>query len=239
MLGRSAEGPQAAPQGHQASPPLSPHQTAEMSQKASDAFDAAAAGGLNNMAELKAVTSDIMSSQSRQDGTTRSPSPHMASVEHLSPSANLAMLQACVRWGGLHLCASLPSILETLGAGGTQHSFLNTKPRSLAVGACYHCLSSNMLITDHCLSCVTLTRLFVLGQRMRFLCCCLRYYRKALAAHKCFQQVDSQGVCLRLCMWGTAGVSQNVTGSNPCVQKQASFSLQACWLCIAVPFCSC
>ncbi|KAL3133154.1 hypothetical protein ABBQ38_007048 [Trebouxia sp. C0009 RCD-2024] len=96
MLGRSAEGPQAAPQGPQASSPLSPHETAEMSQKASDAFDAAAAGGLNNMAELKAVTSDIMSSQSRQDGTSRSPSPHMASVEHLSPAANLAMLQACV-----------------------------------------------------------------------------------------------------------------------------------------------
>lgn len=97
MLGRSAEGPQAAPQGPQSPSPLSPHQTAEMSQKASDAFDAAAAGGLNNMAELKAVTSDIMSSQSRQDGANRSPSPHMASVEHLSPAANLAMLQACVR----------------------------------------------------------------------------------------------------------------------------------------------
>lgn len=87
-----------------------------MSQKASDAFDAAAAGGLNNMAELKAVTSDIMSSQSRQDGTSRSPSPHMASVEHLSPAANLAMLQACVRWLAYTACATLPSCLENLDA---------------------------------------------------------------------------------------------------------------------------
>ena len=68
-----------------------------MSQKASDAFDTAAAGGLNNMAELKAVTSDIMSSHSRLDGASRSPSPHIGSVEHLSPAANLAMLQACAR----------------------------------------------------------------------------------------------------------------------------------------------
>lgn len=98
MLGRSAEGPQAAPQGPQPPSPLSPQQTAEMSQKASDAFDAAAAGGLNNMAELKAVTSDIMTHHSRQDGTSRSPSPHMASVDHLSPAANLAMLQACVTY---------------------------------------------------------------------------------------------------------------------------------------------
>lgn len=114
MLGRSAEGPQAATQGRQASSPLSPHQTAEMSQKASDAFDAAAAGGLNNMAELKAVTSDIMSSQSRQDGASRSPSPHMASVEHLSPAANLAMLQACVRWVAYTPPASLPRSLDTM-----------------------------------------------------------------------------------------------------------------------------
>ncbi|KAL0027322.1 hypothetical protein WJX79_000170 [Trebouxia sp. C0005] len=95
MLGRSAEGPHAVPQGAQSPSALSPHQTAEMSQKASDAFDAAAAGGLNNMAELKAVTSDIMSSHSRQDGASRSPSPHIGSIEHLSPAANLAMLQAC------------------------------------------------------------------------------------------------------------------------------------------------
>ncbi len=94
MLGRSAEGPHAVPQGAQSPAPLSPH---EMSQKASDAFDAAAAGGLNNMAELKAVTSDIMSSHSRQDGASRSPSPHIGSIEHLSPAANLAMLQACAR----------------------------------------------------------------------------------------------------------------------------------------------
>ena len=97
MLGRSAEGPHAVPQGAQSPSPLSPHQTAEMSQKASDAFDAAAAGGLNNMAELKAVTSDIMSSHSRQDSASRSPSPHIGSIEHLSPAANLAMLQACAR----------------------------------------------------------------------------------------------------------------------------------------------
>lgn len=95
MLGRSAEGPQAAPQGAQSPSPHSPHHAAEMSQKASDAFDTAAAGGLNNMAELKAVTSDIMSSHSRLDGASRSPSPHIGSVEHLSPAANLAMLQAC------------------------------------------------------------------------------------------------------------------------------------------------
>lgn len=117
MLGRSAEGPQAGPQGRQASSPLSPHQTAEMSQKASDAFDAAAAGGLNNMAELKAVTSDMMSSQSRQEGTSRSPSPHLASVEHLSPAANLAMLQACVRCATssvFFFCAGLPGPSEAL-----------------------------------------------------------------------------------------------------------------------------
>lgn len=98
MLGRPAEGPQAGPLGAHSPSPLSPHHMAEMSQKASDAFDAAAAGGLTNMAELKAVTSDIMSSHSRQDGASRSPSPHIGSVEHLSPAANLAMLQACARY---------------------------------------------------------------------------------------------------------------------------------------------
>ena len=103
MLGRAAEGPQNSPQAgpqatRQPAPPPSPHQPAEMSQKASDAFDAAAAGGLSNMAELKAVTSDMMSNHSQQDGANRSPSPHIGSIEHLSPAANLAMLQACARY---------------------------------------------------------------------------------------------------------------------------------------------
>lgn len=104
MLGRAAEESQAAgPASEAAQPDLGPSTSQqagpqELSQKASDAFDAAAAGGLSSMADLKAVTSDIMDRHNQPDGNARSASPHIGSIEHLSPAANLAMLQACARY---------------------------------------------------------------------------------------------------------------------------------------------
>ena len=102
MVGRAAEESQAAAAAPDGQPDLaaSTSQQAaspELSQVASDAFDAAAAGGLNSMADLKAVTSDIMDRHNQPDCSGRSTSPHIGSIDHLSPAANLSMLQACAR----------------------------------------------------------------------------------------------------------------------------------------------
>ena len=103
MLGRAAEDsqPAATANGIHQDPVASTSQQPgppELSQKASDAFDAAAAGGLKSMADLKAVTSDIMDRNGQPESSGRSASPHIGSIEHLSPAANLAMLQACARY---------------------------------------------------------------------------------------------------------------------------------------------
>lgn len=102
MLGRPAEDsqPSSTTNGIQQEPAASTSGQAgppELSQKASEAFDAAAAGGLRSMADLKAVTSDIMDRHGQPEGSGRSASPHLGSIEHLSPATKLAMLQACAR----------------------------------------------------------------------------------------------------------------------------------------------
>lgn len=104
MLGRASEESQPAvtANGIQQDPVASTSQQTgppELSQKASEAFDAAAAGGLKSMADLKAVTSDIMDRSGQPESSGRSASPQIGSIEHLSPAANLAMLQACARYG--------------------------------------------------------------------------------------------------------------------------------------------
>lgn len=102
MLGRAAEEsqPSTTANGIHQDPVASTSQQAgppELSQKASDAFDAAAAGGLRSMADLKAVTSDIMDRHGQPEASGRSASPHIGSIEHSSPATKLAMLQACAR----------------------------------------------------------------------------------------------------------------------------------------------
>ena len=73
-----------------------------MSKTASEAFDAKAAGGLSSMAELSAVTNDIVAA-GRADGQSRTPSPGLG-LSMVSPAANLNLLQACARCVLPHHC---------------------------------------------------------------------------------------------------------------------------------------
>ena len=136
MLGRAAEEPQptTTATGIHQEPVASTWQQGgppELSQKASDAFDAAAAGGLKSMAHLKAVTSDIMDRNGQAESSGRSGSPHIGSIEHLSPAANLAMLQACARYpshpqtdvnSSVAEIACCAIILKKMKAGQSSHS---------------------------------------------------------------------------------------------------------------------
>ena len=77
----------------QATPPLQE----ELSQSASDAFDAKAAGGLNSFAELSALAdSSMMSAQAH----SRTPSPgqnHSLPYTAPNPGQNMQLLQACAQ----------------------------------------------------------------------------------------------------------------------------------------------